>query len=479
MRVLEQPLVFVDIETNGLSHTRGKVIEVAAIRVEDGIVSGSINSILDPLTEIPPFISQLTGITHQDIKGAPTFSDIADELYRLIDGAVFVAHNARFDYSFLKQEFKRIGQQFNPKLLCTVKLSQALYPEHRSHKLEKLIERLGLNPARRHRAYDDALVLWQFLQHAEKTFDSKIIDTAVKQQLKSPSLPKGLSRQLLNSLPESHGVYIFEDENASPLYIGKSINIKKRVLSHFSRDHEIESEFKISQQIKNISVIETGGELEALLLESRLIKEKQPLYNRMLRRNQKLTLARQITSEDGYIRVSIDEVAAIDPTDTSDILAVYTTKGKAREYLNQAIKDHLLCPKLLGLEKSKSSCFLYQLKKCDGACVGKEPAKKYNARLLSYFDGKRIEQWPYGTPIAISEYGPEQHSKSIIVDQWCVIADISQDEGCSPVVKYYDKAFDIDTYKILRAYLGNKMSKLKIHPASLDNINHMPGLAGL
>jgi DNA polymerase-3 subunit epsilon len=129
MSILEGPLVFVDIETNGLSHSRGRVIEVAAIRVENGLEVGRFNSVIDPQADIPYFISQLTGISRQDVATAPTFRDIGDELAEVMDGALFVAHNVRFDYSFLKHEFKRLNQKFTPKQLCTVRLSRALYPD--------------------------------------------------------------------------------------------------------------------------------------------------------------------------------------------------------------------------------------------------------------------------------------------------------------------------------------------------------------
>lgn len=472
MSILDRSLVFVDVETNGLSPIRGRVIEIAAIRIENQQITAFFNQLIDPESNIPPFISQLTGITEDDLRSAPTFSAIADELFEIIDGAIFIAHNARFDYSFLKQEFKRVGRQFNPKMLCTVRLSRALYPEMKGHKLQDIIDRCGIKTLNRHRAYDDAKVLWQFITHSYKNLDRSVIDSAINKQIRTPSLPKSLTPQLVALLPNSPGVYIFEDIDGSPLYIGKSVNIRKRVLSHFSRDHDTESEFKISQQIANIDYRVTGGELEALLLESRLIKERQPLHNRMLRRNQKMTLARQVTDEAGYIRISIEDVATINPKDTSDILAVYTTRGKARRYLDQAVRDYLLCPKLLGFENGRGSCFLYQLKKCDGACIGKENAEKYNARLMEYFDQKKIEQWPFKTAVAINEKS-ETGSKSIIVDQWCVVADVSAEEQCSPVINYYEKSFDLDTYNILRSYIRDKMNRLNIQAISLERLSHL------
>lgn len=182
MGLLDGPLVFVDIETNGLSHINGRVIEVAAIRVEDGEVVDTVNTLVNPGDELPQFITNLTGITSKQVRGAPAFSQVADELYQLIDGSIFVAHNVRFDYSFLEQEFKRIGKDFLPRQLCTVKLSRALYPEHRTHKLQDLIERHGFTYSARHRAFDDAHILWQFIQHLRGTLDDELVEQAVIKQ---------------------------------------------------------------------------------------------------------------------------------------------------------------------------------------------------------------------------------------------------------------------------------------------------------
>jgi DNA polymerase-3 subunit epsilon len=474
MNVLEAPLVLVDIETNGLSYTRGRIIEVAAIRVENGQITDSFSTLVDPQTELPFFISDLTGITSKDLQDAPTFYDVAERLYDILDGAVFVAHNVRFDYSFIKNEFKRVGRQFSPKLLCTVRLSKALYPQHHGHKLQNLIDRCGLVVENRHRAYDDAEAVRQFLEHVQAKFDTESLAAAIKLQLRTPSMPKGLAPAVVSQLPDSPGVYIFEDETGSPLYIGKSVNIRKRVMSHFGRDHEIESEFKMSQGVVNIEAISTNGELEALLLESQLIKERQPLHNKKLRRTQKLTLARKSVNTDGFIAVSIEDIDKITPEDTEDILAVYSTKGRAKEFLNQIIKDYGLCPKLFGFEKSKGACFSYQLKRCDGACAGKITPEVYNARLLDIFEDKRIHSWPFGSPVVIEEKAPEAAvKKSFIIDQWCVIAQVESTEDYTPNVSFYEKAFDIDTYKILRSYLRDKKYKLSIKPITRADITKL------
>jgi DNA polymerase-3 subunit epsilon len=470
MSVLDGPLVFVDVETTGMSFSRGRVIEIGLLRVEHGEVTARFNSLVDPQSELPPFITGLTGITRDDLVGAPTFYDIHNELHDLLKDAVFVAHNVRFDYGFLKQEFKRVGVKFSPKQLCTVRLSKALYPAARGHKLQNLIDRYGIEVAARHRAFDDAQAMWHFIQHVQQNFPAPLVESAISRQIKSPSLPKGIDPNLIRDLPEGPGVYIFNDNQGRPLYIGKSVTIKKRVMSHFSADHEYESEFKISQQVADIKIIETNGELEALLLESQLVKDLQPLFNRQLRRRRKMTLARQTYRADGYISLELEDVTAIDPESLGRVLGVYPTKTQAKQFIDQILKDYGLCPKLMGLENGHGSCFSYQLKRCRGACAGKEDPLSYNQRLLIAFEGRRLQAWPYDSPVLIEEKTDNDAHSSMVVDQWCVVAHIQAEPDCEPVIRLQDKMFDIDTYKILRSYLSSKPHKLTVRPFALEKL---------
>lgn len=471
--VLDGPMVFVDIETNGLNHIRGRVIEVAAIRIEDGEVTATFQSLVDPETELPHYITTLTGITTDQVKKAPTFDQIADELQTVLKDAVFVAHNVRFDYSFLKQEYARLGMAFQPKQLCTVKLSRALYPHEKGHKLADLISRHNFSFTNRHRAYDDAAVLWQFMAHIRKNFPPEQVETALKRQIKSPSIPKGLEPEMVRNLPEGPGVYIFEDADGTAIYVGKSVTIKKRVLSHFSRDHAETKEFKIAQAIKGITTHQTAGELSALLLESRLIKELQPIYNRKLRRVSKLTLARHTPDKQGYEQVELMERARIEPDSASQILAVYPRRQRAKESLNEITKTYELCPKIMGLEKTTGACFMYQLKKCRGACIGLEPPVVYNHRLLAAFERLRIQEWPYRGAILLQEKSEAKTVKGIIVDQWCIIGELLQEEYCEPVVKACVKAFDLDTYKILQSQIASKLDTLRIKRLTPDELRSL------
>lgn len=461
-QLFSESLVFVDIETDGLNHLNGHIVEVAAIRVENGKIVRKFTTLIDPGVELPYYITKLTGITSADLRGAPTFADVADELADILDGAIFVAHNVRFDYSFIKQEFKRLNRPFLPRQLCTVKLSRALFPEYRSHKLQSLIERYNFSYSSRHRAYDDAHILWQFLQYVQRTVAVEIVQAAVAQQLRQPAIPKYVDQKLVKNLPTAPGVYVFEDEQGRPLYVGKSINIKKRVLQHFGQDHADTKEFKLAQSVHHISTHVTEGELSALLLESQMIKELQPIFNRQLRRLHKLVTVRAEPNDAGYLQVSLSEARADDLLDDPTILATYPRPSQAKSGLETKLRQFDLCPKLLGLDRSKGACFWYQLSKCHGACIGEEPAETYNARLAIAFAGQEIESWPFTGPVLVKETA----QSGLVVDDWCVVAKVQQDEGCDPQVVSRDKSFDLDAYKILRSFLTAKVASLTVQPLS-------------
>jgi DNA polymerase-3 subunit epsilon len=463
--LLDEPYVCVDVETDGMNYTHGHVIEVAAIRVEGGEIVREFTTLINPGVSIPYFITNLTGITTNDVQNAPAFADIADELLDIMDGATFVAHNVRFDYSFLKQEFRRVQIDFEPKQLCTVKLSRILYPDQTSHKLSSLIDHHGFVYSARHRAYDDAHILWQFLTLAQLQFASDILNEAISHQIKRPSLPKHLDIESINSLPTSHGVYMFDDEKGMPLYIGKSVNIRRRVLSHFTKDSEEYREFKIAQSVHAIRFESTGGELEALLRESHLIKTEQPLYNRRLRRLRTLTALRQHSNNEGYITIINDQLTEVHPEQFSTILALYDKRGTAKTSLLTIVKTFDLCPKLCGLEKAKAACFSYQLGRCKGACIGKESPDIYNRRLLLAFEHKRIQSWPYDGPVIVREITPgSARTNGFIVDQWSIIGKINQEEDFEPVVTHYQAIFDYDAYKILRSFMTQRGANIEITP---------------
>ena len=169
-----------------------------------------------PDTKIPIFIEQLTGISNEMVADAPSFEAIAAELDELLADCLFIAHNARFDYGFLKNAFKRAGITFKPNVLCTVKLSRALFPQHRHHNLDSLVARHGLSISNRHRALPDAQLLHQFWQHIHSSVDPLLLASTLQTLVARSSLPSNIDHLRIDELPETAGVYLFYGETTCP-----------------------------------------------------------------------------------------------------------------------------------------------------------------------------------------------------------------------------------------------------------------------
>lgn len=449
--MFEAPAVFVDIETNGGNGERGRITEIAVIRVEGGEVVDEFTSLVNPGSPIPYWITTLTGITNADLEGAPYFEDIAADLQRIMEGAIFVAHNVRFDFSFVKRQMEASGYTFRPKLFCTVRMSRAMYPEHKGHSLEKIIQRHGIEVNNRHRAYDDALATFKYAQLAIAEKGIEAFQQSMARQFKTKTLPPNVDEAVFETLPQTPGVYIFEDKDGAPLYVGKSVNIRQRVMSHFANDTKIAKEMKLSQGSHNVSFIQTETEVEALLLESAKVKELQPIYNRLLRRVAKQTVLMRTFDENGYLKIVLENKNLDDTTDLSDIYGVYTSKAKAKARLEALVKTFDLCPKLMGLETAKGACFRYHLGLCKGACIGKESRETYNRRVEYALERSRVETWPFKGELAVKI----NETKALIIDQWIIKGYITVLEGDEPIVERIKNGFDMDTYKILRSFIRN------------------------
>lgn len=451
-------LAILDVETTGSTAPYDRIIEIGILRIEKDKVVKKFETLLNPGVGISPFIENLTGIKSQDLESAPTFSEIKSDLAELLEGSIFVAHNARFDYSFIRHEFKRIGISYQSKQLCSVKLSRLLYPNFSHHNLDSIIERFDIKCERRHRAFDDAQAIWEFLQRIKESLPQEKIEHAVKTILRKPSLPPLLKKGAMNLLPESAGVYMFYGKSDIPLYIGKSVNIKDRVESHFMNDTESSRELEISQQVERIETILTGGELSALILESELVKKLQPLYNRKLRYAKRLTVIKKEKTRDGYFTLKISTGVEIDTSDFENILGIFKSEKAAKEHLAQLVKDFSLCQKLLGLQKTAGPCFSYHLEKCRGACVKKENSTLFNARFIIAFSSTQLASWPFAGPIMIKE--ESEIGEALIFDKWCYLGKYSEYE--------YDDfntnttLSDLDVYKILRTFLKDPKNHKKI-----------------
>ena len=192
---------FLDIETTGASARGDRITEVALIRVDNGTEVYQWSQLVNPGVPIPSRIQHLTGITNRMVAGAPVFADIAAGLLERIGGSVMVAHNARFDFGFLKSEYARLGITFSARTLCTVRLSRALFPAHQHHNLDSLIERHRLGNIDRHRALGDTRAICTLFGRWQKEVDAEVFDAAIGRLLQRPSLPAHLDPDALRDLP--------------------------------------------------------------------------------------------------------------------------------------------------------------------------------------------------------------------------------------------------------------------------------------
>jgi len=447
MNMWNNPIIYVDIETNGGNGPRGRIIEIAAVKVKDGKIIDEFKTLINPGSEIPYWITSLTGIVNNDLILAPYFEEVAQQLTQFMENCLFVAHNVLFDYSFIKRELSEAGYLFKPKLFCTVRLSRSLYKNKKGHSLEKIIKRHKITVSARHRAYDDALALHKFVEIAVKEHGINAVIENIKLQTKTRSLPPNVEEHAISNLPETPGIYIFEDDAGMPLYVGKSINIRNRVKSHFNSATSIAKEMKMSLASHNVSFIETETEIEALLLESAKIKELQPLHNVRLRRKTKQSLLLKDYDLNGYMKIHIENKDLSTYSSLQNVYGVYTTKRQAKASLESLIKTYQLCPKLMGLEKSSGSCFRYQLKLCKGACVSKEKSDAYNTRVEFALERSKIDSWPFKSAVEVKI----SETKTLIIDQWVIKCLVDYSFGINKTT--LDNLFDIDTYKILRTFM--------------------------
>jgi len=447
-----QRWLFLDVETTGSTATRDRVTEVAWVLLdgETGQVTKE-SHLVNPDARIPAFIQQLTGITDDMVADAPRFSAIAPRLAAAMDGAVFVAHNARFDYGFVKNEFKRIGQSVRAPVLCSVKLSRLFFPAEKRHNLDAVMARHQLQADSRHRALTDADLIYQFWLDLQQRFGPQKVLDAAKSLISQSSWPSHLDADALDEMPDTPGVYIFYGEKRFTLYVGKSKHLRQRVLSHFSGDHAHGKELSLSMQVRQIEWHETPGEIGALLLEASLVKQLAPSHNVRLRRNKSLCAWRFSTETNAP--PSLVWTQDLDAGAQDDLYGLFTSQRHAQTWLTTLAETHQLCKGRLGLEKvkPKQPCFGRQLRQCKGVCVGEEAPNLHDLRLLAAMVDRKVATWPFAGPVGFVERSKDKTQTAIhVVDRWCYLGTATQEGECSDLLETARPQFDPDIYKILR-----------------------------
>ncbi len=365
----------VDIETTGGNPFNGGITEVGVFIFDGDKVVDTYHSLINPGASIPAYITGLTGIDDKMVSDAPTFEDLCPELFLLLKDKIFVAHNVNFDYSFLREAFKKNNILLDVPKLCTVRLSRKAFPGFKSYSLGRISEALNIEIKSRHRAMGDAEATVSLFKMILKRIPDEVRLTLNKKS-KSSCLPPNISVEHFNELPEATGVYYFHDHQAKIIYIGKAKDIKSRFKSHFSGNISKEKYMGLKTEIHSVSWQLTGNELLALLIELQEIKNHWPKYNQAQKFNDDNWYLIQYEDSLGYLRFQLSKQKNI-----GNMLLSFESFDQARSFLLHQRGIYELCPKFCGIQKSVGECFDYFEGKCNGACGKHEAAQTYNSRV--------------------------------------------------------------------------------------------------
>jgi len=448
--------VLLDLETTGGNAQRDRITEIAAVRVEHGVEVARWSTLVNPGVPISSFIERLTGISNAMVADAPTFDAVAPQLLRLLDGAVLVAHNVRFDHGFLLHELARMEVALRTRTLCTVRLSRLLTPGVKGHGLDAIMQRHGIQTDARHRAMGDVQVMQTWLGQVAAQQGIEALRQHAQTLLQgSAALPPQLDTNVAD-IPEGPGVYLFYGEGSLPLYIGKSVTLRNRVMAHFQAATRDAREMRMAQELRRIEWIETAGELGALLLEARLVKQHQPLHNRQLRRQSQLCAWRLDANPSARPLVTLVRGAELTPAQFGNLYGPYRSKNQAISQLRALAEAQSLCPQALGLESGKGRCFAHQIGKCRGVCCGDEAPQRHHLRLQMALVADKLRVWPFAGPVGVREHNPRTgRSELHVFDQWCHLTTVRNDEELNAALQTRSDvlAFDLDTYRLALKYL--------------------------
>lgn len=396
----------VDIETTGGHASANGITEVAINIHDENKVVESFTTLINPGQSIPVYITALTGIDDAMLVDAPTFADVALQIYQLLHDKIFVAHNVNFDYSFLKHHLSAVGYELNCRKLCTVRMSRKIIPGKASYSLGKLCSVLQIPIHHRHRAAGDAdatSILFNMLLEADH---EGIMAEMLKKTSKEQVLPPHLDRASISRLPDQPGVYYFKDNKGKIVYVGKAKNLRKRVISHFTGNKPNKQRQDFLRTIYNVDHVVCGTELMALILEANEIKRLWPENNRAMKRYEHKYDLYVFEDQNGYMRLAIDKHKK-----NNKSLQSFNSLLEGYNFLNHLIEKYQLCARLCYLQKTATKCKAHDNGQCFGACSSIETVAVYNKRLSNALDDIQSLQPSF----ALIDDGREEEELSCLV----------------------------------------------------------------
>ncbi len=365
----------IDIETTGNGIKGNRITEIAIFRHDGQHIVDEFTSLVNPQCPIPYFITGLTGIDDQMVANAPLFSEIADTVLELTRDSIFVAHAVNFDYGVIKEEFRQFGIDFIRKKLCTVRLSRKLIPGLQSYSLGKLCTAVNIPISDRHRARGDAHATVLLFEKLLRSPDStSVVQKFLNARSQEATLPPHLSKSVVDGIPQKPGIYFFKDSNGRIIYVGKAINLKKRVLGHFY--DKSEREIRMCRETAHVDFELSGSELIALLMESAEIKKHYPIYNRAQKKNIKQFGVFSYEDRRGIKHLAFNTLKSV-----PQALKIFYNLTDCRTFLKEICKTYQLCPKYCHLQITESNCFFYEETYCEGICSGEEEVEDYNKKV--------------------------------------------------------------------------------------------------
>lgn len=388
--MLDRPLAFLDLETTGAMAGRDRITEIGLILVEADGSSREWSSLVNPQQPIPPFISQLTGIDDALVANAPTFTELAAELAGLLAGRLLIAHNAYFDYGFLKAAYADLQLPFLSQTLCTVRLSRKLFPQYHKHGLDALVERFALTVGERHRALADTRLLWQFWRLLPQQLGEAAVQQAVAELLRPPPLPAGLDASCLEDLPESPGLYRLLAADGSVLDLAAATHLRREVWQRLRRESAGGRFNKLIARVDWQGALSAFG---AALLTSLQQGQNRPCLS-----------WRQ--GDDGLALQLIDLRQGGDTVD-QHCFGLYASEKEARRALLKLAERNRLCLIALGLEstgkRSLQPCSAVALHRCHGWCCGRETQESYRPRQQQALAKLQLPNWPWPGAVLLEE----------------------------------------------------------------------------
>ncbi len=421
-----------DIETTGGKYNEEGITEIAIYRFDGHKIVDQFASLVNPERPIQPFVVNLTGINNNMLRQAPKFYEVAKRIIEITDGCVMVAHNALFDNRILTTEFDRLGYNFQKETLCTVELAKKLIPDMPSYSLGKLVKALGIPLSDRHRAQGDAkatVALFKLLLNKDNS--KEIIAETLRKEIKPELNPKMLG--IIESTPSETGVYYMHNSAGEIIFIGRSKNIRKKLIQHFTNDNRKSKRLQL--EVKKVTYEKTGNELISMLKEHLEIRLNKPRYNKIQRRSLYTHQLTSFVDNNGYLNLKIDKSDG-----RKKALITFSNYQQAKSELLRITQENELCPKLTGLQDSSENCSYYSIEKCAGACINNESPESYNKRVLDFLNKESFEKWNK----LLIDRGRETEERSVI---WI-------ENGKYRGYAFYDLNYQITKPEILRTIIN-------------------------